>query len=167
MANKRIVVASPPLAELEKGFDLWVRKIIRLAEELTLPVFHYGHTHTHSAFKQKIHKMGVNISYFHHGFEDWDNFASFTRFVKPEDLFVVVSSRNGAVSYMGVQDHLHYKLDRYFEQNSKIIIYPKQEGFVAGDDNYEEINLSPLNRSLDAFELVGKGIKDFFNKRQP
>ena len=111
--------------------------------------------------------MGVNISYFHHGFEDWDNFASFTRFVKPEDLFVVVSSRNGAVSYMGVQDHLHYKLDRYFEQNSKIIIYPKQEGFVAGDDNYEEINLSPLNRSLDAFELVGKGIKDFFNKRQP
>jgi len=167
VASKRIVVASPPLAELEKGFDLWVRKIIRLAEELTLPVFHYGHTHTQSAFKQKINKMGVNISYFYHSFEDWDNFASFTRFVKPEDLFIVVSARNGSVSYMGVQDHLHYKLDRYFENNSKIIIYPKQEGFVAGDDNYEEINLSPLNRSLDAFELVGKGIKDFFNKKQP
>lgn len=167
VANKRIVVASPPLAELEKGFDLWVRKIIRLAEELTLPVFHYGHTHTHSAFKQKIHKMGVNVSYFYHSFEDWDNFASFTRFVKPEDLFVVVAARSGSVSYMGVQDHLHYKLDKYFEKNSKVIIYPKQEGFIAGDDNYEEINLSPLNRSLDAFELVGKGIKDFFNKKQP
>ena len=167
VANKRIVVASPPLAELEKGFDLWVRKIIRLAEELTLPVFHYGHTHTHSAFKQKINKMGVNVSYFHHSFEDWDNFASFTRFVKPEDLFIVVAARAGSVSYMGVQDHLHYKLDRYFEKNSKVIIYPKQEGFVAGEDNYEEINLSPLNRSLDAFELVGKGIKDFFNKKQP
>jgi len=167
VASKRIVVATPPLAELEKGFELWVRKVIRLAEELTVPVFHYGHTHTHSAFKQKLHKMAVNISYFHHSFEDWDNFVSFTRFVKPEDLFMVVSARNGSVSYMGVQDHLHYKLDKYFEQNSKIIIFPKQEGFMTGDDNYEEINLSPLNRSLDAFELVGKGIKDFFNKKQP
>ncbi|GAB3366759.1 cation:proton antiporter [Arachidicoccus ginsenosidivorans] len=167
VTNKRIVLASPPLAELEKGFDLWVRKVIRLAEELTVPIFHYGHTHTHSAFKQKIHKMGVNISYFHHNFEDWDNFVSFTRFVKPEDLFVVVSARNGSVSYMGVQDHLHYKLDKYFEQISKIIIFPKQEGVLTGDDNYEEINLSPLNRSLDAFELVGKSIKDFFNKKQP
>jgi len=167
VTNKRIVLASPPLAELEKGFDLWVRKVIRLAEELTVPVFHYGHTHTHSAFKQKIHKMGVNVSYFHHSFEDWDNFVSFTRFVKPEDLFVVVSARNGSVSYMGVQDHLHYKLDKYFEQISKIIIFPKQEGAMAGEDNYEQINLSPLNRSLDAFELVGKSIKDFFNKKQP
>jgi Kef-type K+ transport system membrane component KefB len=167
VTNKRIVLASPPLAELEKGFDLWVRKVIRLAEELTVPIFHYGHTHTHSAFKQKIHKMGVNISYFHHNFEDWDNFVSFTRFVKPEDLFIVVSARNGSVSYMGVQDHLHYKLDKYFEQISKIIIFPKQEGVLTGDDNYEEINLSPLNRSLDAFELVGKSIKDFFNKKQP
>lgn len=167
VTNKRIVLASPPLAELEKGFDLWVRKVIRLAEELSVPIFHYGHTHTHSAFKQKIHKMGVNISYFHHNFEDWDNFVSFTRFVKPEDLFVVVSARNGSVSYMGVQDHLHYKLDKYFEQISKIIIFPKQEGVLTGDDNYEEINLSPLNRSLDAFELVGKSIKDFFNKKQP
>ncbi|SEA63591.1 Kef-type K+ transport system, membrane component KefB [Arachidicoccus rhizosphaerae] len=167
VANKRIVIASPPLAELERGFDLWVHKVIRLAEELTVPVFHYGHTHTHSAFKQKLHKMGVNISYFYHGFEDWDNFVSFTRFVKPEDLFVVVSARNGSVSYMGVQDHLHYKLDKYFEQNNKIIIFPKQEGMITGDDNYEEINLSPLNRSLDAFELLGKGIKDFFNKKQP
>lgn len=167
VTNKRIVLASPPLAELEKGFDLWVRKVIRLAEELSVPIFHYGHTHTHSAFKQKIHKMGVNISYFHHNFEDWDNFVSFTRFVKPEDLFIVVSARNGSVSYMGVQDHLHYKLDKYFEQISKIIIFPKQEGVLTGDDNYEEINLSPLNRSLDAFELVGKSIKDFFNKKQP
>ncbi|UAY55063.1 cation:proton antiporter [Arachidicoccus terrestris] len=167
VGHKRIVIASPPLAELERGFDLWVRKILRLAEELSLPIFHYGHTHTHSAFKQKVHKMGVNISYFHHSFEDWDNFASFTRFVKPEDIFILIAARNGSVSYLSVQDHLHYKLDRYFEKNSKIIIYPKQEGFVAGEDNYEEINLSPLNRSLDAFELVGKGIKDFFNKKQP
>jgi len=167
VTNKRIVLATPPLAELEKGFDLWVRKVIRLAEELSVPIFHYGHTHTQSAFKQKIHKMGVNISYFHHNFEDWDNFVSFTRFVKPEDLFIVVSARNGSVSYLGVQDHLHYKLDKYFEQISKIIIFPKQEGAPTGDDNYEQINLSPLNRSLDAFELVGKSIKDFFNKKQP
>lgn len=167
VAHKRIVIATPPLAELEKGFDLWVRKVIRLAEELSLPIFHHGHYHTHSAFQQKIHKGSLNISYFYHGFEDWDNFSGFTRFVHSDDLFILVASRSGSVSYLNVHDHLHFKLDKYLEHNSKIIIYPKQDGFIVNNDNYEEINLSPLTRGIDAFELLGKGIRDFFGKKQP
>lgn len=165
--HKRIVVASPPLAELEKGFELWVHKVIRLAQELSLPIFHYGHYHTHSSFQQKLHKEKLNVSYFYHGFEDWDNFSAFTRFVHEDDLFILVASRSGSVSYLTVHDHLHFKLDKYLENNSKIIIYPRQDGYISNDDNYEEINLSPLTRSIDTFEILGRSIRDFFNKKQP
>src|SRR5690606_29841197 len=41
VTHKRIVLISPPLAELEKGFELWVRKVARLAQELSISVLHY------------------------------------------------------------------------------------------------------------------------------
>ena len=46
ITHKRIVVVSPPLAEKELGFDIWVNKVVQLSKELTLPVLHIGHPET-------------------------------------------------------------------------------------------------------------------------
>jgi len=44
--HKRIVVISPPLAEKEEGFGMWVSKVAKLSSELSIPVLHLGHPDT-------------------------------------------------------------------------------------------------------------------------
>ena len=46
ISNNRIVVISPPLAEREYGFSVWLQKMVKLAQELSIPIVHLGHPDT-------------------------------------------------------------------------------------------------------------------------
>ena len=40
--HKRIIVVTPPLAEKEIGFEIWLQKISKLSHELSIPIVHFG-----------------------------------------------------------------------------------------------------------------------------
>ncbi|HMX77853.1 MAG TPA: cation:proton antiporter, partial [Chitinophagaceae bacterium] len=47
--HKRIIIAAPPLCEHEIGFELWITKISRLSQELSIPVHLYCNSTTGKA----------------------------------------------------------------------------------------------------------------------
>ncbi len=133
--HKRIVVMSPPLAEKEDGFALWVEKVAKLSSELSVPVVHFGHPDTQAVIS--TYKQAGNFSYV--PFEDWANPLSCGNQIKKNDMIILISAHHGCISHNPVLDNLPYRLARRFPTYSRIVIYPKQyvaSQQVGGGDDY-------------------------------
>lgn len=160
--HKRIVVAAPPLTEYEYGFNLWLAKIAKLAQELSLPILLYASEATgnsvRKAFKKAKHTASLTVSVF----EDWDDFLVLSRHVSEYDLFVLVSARKGATSYIGVLENLPAKLEKHFAANSRFVIYPQQHSDNLSREQFDDISTEPLNKGIEAVQKIGKGIGSFF-----
>ena len=120
--HKRIVVISPPQAEKEEGFAMWVNKISKLSTELSIPVLHYGHPDTQKIIASQK-KMRNFIS---HPFEDWDNPLSCADQIKKDDLIILISAHSGYISHIPILESLPGRLESKFPNFSRIVVYPKQ-----------------------------------------
>ena len=123
ISHKRIVVVSPPLAEKELGFDLWLNKVIQLSQELSLPVVHIGHPDT-QVFIASQEKLKANFIY--KELTDWDNLPSYTNQIKEDDIFIFVSAHQGYISHLPVLDNMPTRIERKLPDVSRIVIYPKR-----------------------------------------
>ncbi len=159
---KRIVLVSPPIAEKENGFSLWANKIFRLATELSIPVIHFGEVEVDDALKERIKIKQFNVKKDFVKFEDWDDFLVLSRQIKDDDLLVIVSARKNSVSYISYFDNIFAKVEKYFSQNNRIIIYPQQ--LDSYGDKFEDLTNSPLVKGIEAIESIGKGIGRIFTK---
>lgn len=131
VTQKRIVILVPPLAEKEFGFEVWLQKIIKLSRELSIPVVLFGLRATYDAVKLKmeIKKWRGTIGF--HSFTDWDDFLVLSDFVNDDDLMILISARKNAVSYQKFLDHIPSKLEKHFNSNNKILVYPQQNSQLA------------------------------------
>jgi hypothetical protein len=162
--HKKIVMAAPPLTEHEKGFELWLTKIAKLAQELSIPIQLFCNEATQKAI-EKLNKniklpASINIS----PFNDWDDFLILSRNLHENDLFVLVSARRGTASYMAMLENLPSKLEKHFSANSRLLIYPQQYSQNNGHEGYEDIMAEPLNKGIETIQKIGKGIGNIFKK---
>ncbi|MGI6074269.1 MAG: cation:proton antiporter [Fermentimonas sp.] len=123
ITNKRIVVLSPPFAEREDGFALWVSKMVKLSSELSIPIFHMGDQATHDAMVGIV-KSG-NITF--EPFNSWDDSDICAGKIKENDLIVLISAHNGYISHIPVLEMLPTRIENAYPDNNKIVIYPKKQ----------------------------------------
>ncbi|HKM43919.1 MAG TPA: cation:proton antiporter [Dysgonamonadaceae bacterium] len=134
ITHKRIVVVSPPLAEKELGFDIWVNKVVQLSKELTLPVLHIGHPETQNLISSNK-KLKANFTY--KEFVDWSDPLACGDEIKENDIFIFVSAHPGYVSHMPVLDNMPTRIERRFPDVSRIVVFPKRytiDMLVESDD---------------------------------
>lgn len=134
ISHKRIVVVSPPLAEKELGFDIWVNKIVQLSQELTLPVVHIGHPETQQIIASNK-KLKANFTY--KVYDNWADPLACGDEIKKDDIFVLVSAHPGYVSHMSVLDNMPTRIEKRFPDISRIVIFPKRytiDMLVESDD---------------------------------
>jgi hypothetical protein len=153
---KKIIVAVNSNAEAEEGFMHWVNKIFLLSRETGLPLTIYADSHTRESI-QLINNSAarpLTIDFIH--FDDWSEFLIICRELNPNDLFIIVSSRKGGVSYSAQLDKLPYYLTRYFQKNSYILLYPQQTVTYSklGDLHQEESTLIDL--LAESRKMAGK-----------
>ncbi len=93
-------------------------------------------------------KLPLTISF--ESFENWEEFLIFSREVKQDDLFIIISSRKGYLSYHSETEKLPKYLTKYFARNSYIILYPQQTEDTA-DENLKSVeeNAELLNKAED------------------
>jgi Kef-type K+ transport system membrane component KefB len=163
---KRIVIVSPELCEKENGFNVWLDKASKLAQELSLPVVHFGNSKTQEAIEKSIHKKGLNISITFKTFQEWEDFLILSKEIQSDDLLIVISARKGSVSYNLELDNIPSKLERYFDNNNKIIVYPQQNSLINEDEIYSHINSEKLNKSIEAIGQFSKGIGSIFKRNK-
>jgi hypothetical protein len=126
VAQKRIIVLTPALTEKENGFETWLKKIMKLSTELSIPVIIFGAKNTYDAVKIKIRQFRWNGEIRFQEFTEWEDFQNLTEHVNDDDLLVFISARNNAVSHQKYLDHIPSKLEKHFFSNNKIVVFPQQ-----------------------------------------
>jgi Kef-type K+ transport system membrane component KefB/nucleotide-binding universal stress UspA family protein len=164
IVHKRIVLLVPPLAELESGFSLWAKKVGVIANELTIQLDFYGVRNTYQEFYKQLRNNNIHIRILFKSFDDWEDLLVLGRHIKEDDLLVLVAARKGSVSYLSFFDTIGMKINKYFQRNSKLLIYPQQFDSSDKVESYEEVSSEPLVRSMAAIEKLGKGIGTLLKK---
>lgn len=121
--HQRIVIFSPPYAEKEAGFALWVSKVVQLAQELSVPILHIGDPGTQRIIKEqkKIAPLFTFVE-----FNNWNKPFSYKEQLNENDMIILISAHEGYISYLSVLDHLPTRLEGRYPNYSRIVIYPKQ-----------------------------------------
>ncbi|SDL95027.1 Kef-type K+ transport system, membrane component KefB [Catalinimonas alkaloidigena] len=144
-----IVVVVPPNAELEKGFGRWLRTIHILARQIGTPVQFWGETETLQAIREPLGKMKPNIEAKMQPFNEWAKFPRFARRITTDDLFIVISARQGTISHNNFVDRIPRQLSRFFEDNNFVIIYPEQASQFQSE---EQLHLHQLRHTISENE---------------
>lgn len=162
--HKRMLIAAPPFTEFENGFEHWLVKMAKLAQELSIAMVLYGTDETKLAVQKvfKKSKLSVTISFMQ--FDDWDDFLILSRNIKENDFFVLVSARKGATSYLPALENLPAKLEKHFSDNSVLLIYPQQYHQHFGSEHYEDINTATLNLGIEKIQKIKKNIGTIFKR---
>ena len=163
MTQKRIIVLAPPSAEKEIGFETWLNKILKLSQELSIPVIFYGLRGTYDAVKSKMEQNKWKVAVSFRAFSDWDDLLILTDFVNADDLLILISARKNAVSYQKYLDHIPSKLEKHFHNNNKIVVYPQQNSQII--EKSDEITSFPIYKETEHIELIKRRFNKVFNKR--
>ncbi len=122
--HSRLVVALPPLAELEGGFPVWWRKITRLTQQLATPILFYCNETTQKAILKLMDSHRTQGAIRFDNLLHWESLVDHPPKPYPLDLYVFVAAREGSVSYLRAMENLPAKLDNSFAGTDKIVIYP-------------------------------------------
>jgi len=124
--HKRIIVATPPFAEKENGFEIWLQKISKLSQELSIPVVHFGGTSTQDSIRDKIKQKHLSTSFSFKVLNNLEDLLDSSSDIKDDDLLVLISARKYSVSYLNFLDNIPNKIEKSFTNNNKIVVYPQQ-----------------------------------------
>lgn len=163
--HKRIVVAAPPLTEHENGFETWLNKLVKLSQELSIPIQIYCNDATEKAILRVVKNSKLTALITIKQFTDWEDFLVLARHIHDDDLFVLISARKGSTSHFSILDNLPAKLEKHFISNSRIVIYPQQYSVDQSSEQYDEISTEPLNKGIEAVQKLGKEIGSLFKKK--
>lgn len=123
--HKRLFLIVPPRAEFEAGFQIWVRKMYKLAAELTAPVKLYCNPQTFAAIETfgLDNKLSADIEF--NEFNDWRDALILFHHLSESDLIFMVSARKGYISYDASTEKLPEKVQKYFPEYNRIVVYPQ------------------------------------------
>lgn len=125
---RRIVVAVPSRVEFETGFYRWIERLARLAEQIGCRITFYGRVDTLRLIKEynSYRHPQARAEYEH--MEHWIEMPALARDMRDDHLLVVITARQGTVSYKATFEYLPRELTQYFNGRSFIIVYPDQNG---------------------------------------
>lgn len=158
---RRIIIAVPPKAEYEAGFQKWVGHFCRMASILGCRAHFFANGQTLGYLQQLVkNKYGLTMTDFSH-LDDWDDLLLLTGQVNYDHLLVIISARRGSISYDTAFEKLPAQLGKYFSNNSLIILYPDQLG-----EPQEALSFSNPRGSNESqhYEKVGKWFYKWLKK---
>ncbi|WP_163411575.1 cation:proton antiporter [Flavobacterium ajazii] len=162
--EKRLVFICPPFSERGAGFKLLLQKICRLSQELSIPIVIHAEYKTHQAIQQIANNLRLNAKLGFKSILDWDDFEAISDEIKPTDFVALNLSRKGSVSYKSIFDRLPQKFEKAFSENNMILVYPQDDNKVTSMDAYEDFTATPLTKSLEAIEQIGRGLGNILKK---
>lgn len=165
---RQMVVAVTPRAELEPGFAHWVDKLSTLAREAGLSLAFFAHPHTLKQLREQTQHRAAPVKAEFQAFSQWEDFLILSRELKANDLFVIVSSRKGHISYQPHLDKLAYYLTSYFSANPFLIVYPRQleHGVKLDDIQHVDTTLvDTLSENVGKVNRAGSYLKRLFRRK--
>lgn len=158
---RRIIVAVPPKAEYEAGFQKWVDHFCRMGTTLGCRVHFFANEQTGNLLQALVKKKHSNTLTEFSRLDEWEDLLLLTGQVNYDHLLVVISARRGSISYDSSFEKLPSQLGRYFTNNSLMVLYPDQLG-----DPQDALSFSNPQGSNESqhYEKVGRWFYKWFKK---
>lgn len=163
---KRHLVIVPPNAERVIGFILWVNKVLNISRNTGSKLVFYGTDQTLDIIRKHLKKNAYDAEF--KEFSEWEDFLILSREVHENDNLVIVLSRKDHISYNNEMTRIPVFLNKYFQNNSYLLIYPIQRGMeseVEGIDLNNPSMTEPLRTNIEIIDDLGKSISKIFKKR--
>ena len=157
---RRIIVAVPPKAEYEAGFQKWVEHFCRMGSTLGCRVHFFANEQTSGHLKHLIRKKYSQTPTDFSLLDDWDDLLILTGQVSYDHLLVIVSARKGSISYDSSFEKLPTQLAKYFANNSLVVVYPDQLG------EPDVLSFSNPRGNHEHYEKVGNWFYQWFKKEE-
>ena len=156
---RRIIIAVPPKAEYEAGFQKWVEHFCRMGGTLGCRVHFFANEETTVQLQALVKKKyGQTLTDFSR-LDDWGDLLILTGQVNYDHLLVVISARRGSISYDSSFEKLPAQLSKYFSNNSLIVLYPDQLG-----EPQDAVSFSNPRNEAQLYEKVGKWVYNWFKE---
>lgn len=123
---KRYIVLIPADAEKEIGFPYWLIRVWNLSKNTGNKIVFYGNYSVLSILQEVQRKHSIVAEF--NEFSNWDDFLVVSRAIHPDDALIVVMSRKNCPSYLRQMSLIPNYLNKYFQSNSCLLIYPVQMG---------------------------------------
>lgn len=121
---KRHLVVIPVQAEKEAGFPQWVARVWNVIQNTGAKAIFYGSSDTLGRLKTLLGKRGGEMEFTE--FSDWEDFLIVFRDVHKDDNLWIVMSRHNGISFNPSMNRIPGYLNKYFQQNSFILVFPLQ-----------------------------------------
>ena len=121
---KRHLIVIPNKAEKEAGFPQWVDRTWNVIQNTSAKALFYGSAETLEKVRAILGKRGGEMEFIE--FSEWDDFLIVFRDVHKDDNLWIVMSRHTGVSFTPGMNRIPGYLNKYFQQNSFILVYPLQ-----------------------------------------
>jgi Kef-type K+ transport system membrane component KefB len=158
---RRIVVAVPPAGSNEPGFLHWLSKLTSIAKLNAIPIHFYATNATITAIKNVIARKTTTVDVQYNAFSAWEDFLIFSRELKTDDLFVIISARKGSASYISPLEKLPAYLSNYFQEQSLMLIYPKQLESGINMNDIQQADGALIGTLSDSLGSLGKVARDW------
>ncbi len=160
---RRYLVFVPDNAIREIGFPFWLVKIWNIGRNTGAEMVFFGSGEIIGFLKDVIQKHPVRADF--RQFSDWDNFPVLATEVRKDDTIIFVLSRKNYVSYHPLMAQVPQLLNRYFSDNSFLLIFPKQGALVGEETSYPanptlvEPIIGRMGKMDELITMVGQMIK--------
>ena len=154
-------IIMPRHAEKEDGFPFWVLKVWNIARNTGAKLHFYGTEATLGIIRDIHSKHPVDIEF--HVFDDWDDFLILSRDIKVDDNIIIILSRKHEISYQANMNNVPKYLNKYFSENSFILIYPMQH--ISGQPQKIDLNYPSLLEPIEKLDEIGKTIAGLFRRK--
>jgi nucleotide-binding universal stress UspA family protein len=98
--QQKLIIAAPFRSEEMDGFELWVKKVIKIAEELSVPILVYTNSNTRKAIENLVDELNLRAPFEFEDLEDWDDFIKIKEKTEQDDIIMLISARKGTVAYL-------------------------------------------------------------------
>ena len=166
---KRHLILVPDRAEEEPGFPFWLARVWNIARNTGAKLIFYTTFKTFDAI-QKQPMPNAPEHYELVEFSDWSDLFRFSPDIRSDDNIIMVLSRKDRPSYNNVMEKIPATMNKNFEGNGIILIFPIQEGIEYASHidltnpsilEFERSRVAKLfTRSVKLSKVGGKKLKN-------
>ncbi len=151
---KRHLVIIPSRAEVEPGFAAGLNRLWNIARNSGAKMIFYGTPASLEPIRDLHAETPIDAVFT--DFPDWDDFLILARDSTINDNLILFLSRDGGPSYHRSMRKIPGYLNRYFQTNSFILLYPVQEGVT--DQGAMRLTDPSLAEPLQRINSFGRAI---------
>ncbi|MGM0580926.1 MAG: cation:proton antiporter [Bacteroidota bacterium] len=158
---KRHIIIVPENAEKEIGFPFWLIKVWNIARNTGAKLVFYATAETLKFIKEIHSKHPVEAEFTE--FNDWEDFLILSRDFQKDDNLIIIMSRKDKHSFQSNMTKIPSYLNKYFQDNSFILIYPMQAGVA--DTSKIDFKNPTFIEPLEKLDEIGKTIGKIFKRK--